>query len=239
MIEVQLIPHLDDNYAYLLMGDNGDLALIDPGHGQQIVAWLESRDIKPDMIINTHHHWDHTNGNQSVKDYADCPVYGPAADQSRVPSIENGLEHGDVIDFGEETIEIFETPGHTANHICLYCPTSQLVFTGDTLFSMGCGRLFEGSAEEMYASLQAIAALPDATRVYCGHEYTVANGEFAMMIEPANQDILNRVNEARNLRAQDKPTLPSTIELEKQTNVFMRADNARRFAEIRMMKDQA
>jgi hydroxyacylglutathione hydrolase len=174
--------------------------------------------------LNTHHHWDHVNGIPALqKAFPDIAVYTP---ENR-PS-----------EFGGERLETLETPGHTLDHISYYFPESGMAFTGDTLFSMGCGRLFEGTPEQMWKSLQKIAALPDETQIYCGHEYTLSNGRFCLSVEPENEALQKRMKEVETLRAEGKPTLPVSLALEKQTNVFLRAGSAERFAELRALKDK-
>ena len=152
--------------------------------------------------------------------------------------MDEGVKDGDIITFGQMEIEIIETPGHTINHVCFYLPSLNVLFSGDTLFSMGCGRLFEGTSEQMYQSFRKLAALPDNTMVYCGHEYTQSNGEFCLSIEPENGSLKQRMAQVYGLRAKDRPTIPVSLKLEKQTNVFMQAQSAERFAELRALKDK-
>ncbi|MEZ5815166.1 MAG: hydroxyacylglutathione hydrolase [Alphaproteobacteria bacterium] len=224
MINVTLVPALSDNYIYLLKMENGAVAIVDPGEAAPILEVLKSKNLTPDCILNTHHHWDHVNGISGLqKAFPDIAVYTP---ENR-PS-----------EFGGERLEILETPGHTLDHICYHFPESRMAFTGDTLFSMGCGRLFEGTPEQMWESLQRIAALPDNTQIYCGHEYTLSNGRFCLSIEPENKALQERVEEVEGLRAAGKPTLPVSLALEKQTNIFLRAGSAERFAQLRALKDK-
>lgn len=240
MIIVTLIPILKDNYAYLLEADNGERAVIDPGDAAPIIEFLDSRNIDHlDYIINTHHHWDHTDGNADMlAQYRRAKHVGPAAEERYIGELDIPLREGDEFIFGGEAVQIIETPGHTLGHICLYFLASGLAFVGDTLFSMGCGRLFEGTPAQMWSSFEKLLTLPDDTKIYCGHEYTLGNIKFAQHIEPDNQDIEIRAEEVKALRRKKKPTLPSTIRLEKKTNVFLRAGSAERFAEIRSTKDQ-
>jgi hydroxyacylglutathione hydrolase len=237
-MHIEAIPLLKDNYAYLLTS-GAENALIDPSEAEPVIALLDSRGIRLQAILNTHHHGDHTGGNLALKQKYGCRIYGPAAEASRIPGIDAGLKEGDVLKIGGGEARILSTPGHTLGHICAWFPADGALFCGDTLFSMGCGRLFEGTAAQMWDSLEKIMALPDETLIYCGHEYTLANGAFCREVEPGNQDIADRMEQARRLRNEGKPSIPSTLATEKKTNVFLRAGNAARFAEIRTLKDNA
>lgn len=239
MIRVHIVPVLSDNYAYVLESKNGDVAVIDPGEASPVIAFLENRGLAPRLVVNTHHHGDHTGGNAALLARYGCALAAPAAEAGRIGGVSAPLSEGSGFSLGGEDAQVLETPGHTAGHICLYFPESRLLFSGDTLFSMGCGRLFEGTAQQMWASLTKIAALPDETLVYCGHEYTLSNGAFGLRMEPENPDIQSRMREAEALRSEGKPTLPVSMGLEKKTNVFLRAGSASRFTELRRMKDQA
>jgi len=225
MIKVTLIPILSDNYAYLLEADNGQTAIVDPGEAAPIIVALEERSIKPDMILITHYHGDHIAGLDEMLAWHGCRVMGKNHDNKS------------AFDFGDEAVQVIDTPGHKSDHVCFHFPESHILFSGDTLFVMGCGRVFDGTAEELFRSLQALAALPDETRVYCGHEYTLSNAEFGAHVAPNNEDIQKRLGEVRDLRASDTPTIPSTIALEKTTNVFLMAKSAAEFATLRKLKD--
>ncbi len=237
MIEITLIPVLKDNYSYLLIDGQKNAVIIDPGESGPVMKAIKEKNLRPVLIFNTHHHGDHIAGNEDIKKRYGCEILGPAADAHCIPGMDRGLREGDSIKFGEEAIEIIETPGHTSGHICLYLPQSRALFCGDTLFSLGCGRLFEGTPAQMWNSLQKIMALPDETAIYCGHEYTEANGRFCQRIEPGNKALQDRIDKVAALRARELPTLPSTLALEKAANVFLRAGNAAKFAEIRALKD--
>ncbi len=239
MINVTLIPVHKDNYCYLLEGDDGSVAIVDPGEAGPVIAALEAKGLKPDVILITHHHWDHIDGTSGLLKWHPCPVAGPASETARIPQMDIFLDQDSNFKFGGEALHVLETPGHTRGAICLYFPENKLVFTGDTLFSMGCGRLFEGTPEQMWHSLQKIAALPDDTQVYCGHEYTLANAEFCLRIAPDNAKLQERVKQVRALRKQGKSTLPVLLKTEKETNVFLRAGSAKDFAKLRALKDQA
>ncbi len=237
MININIIPVLEDNYTYLLRGENGQTAIIDPGLAAPVITELERQSLNLDMIINTHYHWDHTDGNLELKEKYNCPVYGP--NSPKTPGLTHPLHEGDEFTFGGEPIQIIETPGHTLDHICFYFQASKAVFTGDTLFCMSTGRLFEGTPTQMWSSLEKLMALPDDTAVYCGHEYTLSNGKFCLTQEPDNKDLITRMNNARTLRAANAPTIPSTIGLEKKTNTFIRAGSAEKYKEIRALRDQS
>ena len=241
MITVDIIPINNDyqNYSYLLTAADGQTALIDPCEAEPIIDFLNTKGVSVlNFLINTHHHWDHTDGNTEILEHYSPKHLGPAAEENKIGKFDIPLHDGDVFEFGGEEIQIIETPGHTAGHICLYAPQSKLLFAGDTLFSMGCGRLFEGTPEDMWGSFEKLMALPDETKFYCGHEYTLPNAKFCLSIEPDNDDLRKRYEEVKELRRAKQPTLPSTIGLEKKTNVFLRAGSAEKFSELRALKDK-
>lgn len=239
MMKIDLIPLLKDNYAYLLVDNSGKVAVIDPSTAEPVKQLLDEKGLTLDYVLNTHHHWDHTGGNTALKKAYGCKVIGPQSDAHRIEDMDEGLKEGDAFMLGDTALQILETPGHTSGHICLYSAEDKALFCGDTLFSMGCGRLFEGTPEQMWNSLQKIIALPDDTRIYCGHEYTLSNGEFCLGVEKDNADLQQRVDDVKSLRAEGKPSIPSTLGLEKKTNAFLRAGSADRFATIRALKDAA
>lgn len=240
MIDVTLVPIIphNENYAFILKADNGDVAVVDPGDAAPIIDVLEAQSLKPDIIIITHHHWDHTDGIPDMLAWHSCPVVGPAKEAKIIKHLDILLDGTSEFSFGGENVQIFETPGHTNGHICFYFPESSFLLAGDTLFSMGCGRLLEGTPEEMWHSLQKLKALPDETLIYCGHEYTLNNGQFCAGIEPENQAITERLEEATKLREQGKATIPMSLKTEKETNLFLRAESVEKFAEIRAKRDR-
>lgn len=222
---VALIPALRDNYVALLHSPDGrSVAIIDPSEAEPVIRHLEERGLQPLAIFNTHHHPDHVGGNRELQKTYDLPVYGAAADRDRIPGLTHPMYDGDrVAPAGlNRAGEIWDIPGHTRTHTAFVFPEENLLFAGDTLFAAGCGRLFEGTPEQMQASLARLAELPDATRVFCGHEYTVNNLRFAAAVEPDNPDIRDKLAWAQQTREQGEPTLPSTIGEEKQTNPFLR-----------------
>ena len=237
MIDVYLIPVLETNYVSLIQTSCGKTAILDPGDANPVISELENLELTPDYILITHHHWDHVNGIPKLKQKYDCPVVAPQAEEEKINGVDIALKEGDIFELGEEKIKIISTPGHTMGGICYYFENSKVVFTGDTLFSMGCGRLFEGTAEDMFSSFEKLKALPDDTRVYCGHEYTRGGAGFCLTLDPDNEDLKKRIEEVKALCANNKPTLPSTIGMEKKTNVFMRAKDAKEFGEIRKKRD--
>ncbi len=231
------IPILTDNYAWLIREDDGTTAIVDPGEARPIERYLDREGLELDYILNTHHHGDHIAGNRELKSRYGAKVIGPAADAQKIYDLDIGVHEGHPFKLGMEEVRIMETPGHTLGGICFYLPGTKAIFTGDTLFSMGCGRLFEGSPEQMWDSLNKIMALPDNTNIYCGHEYTIDNGRFCLTVEPKNEALHRRMEEARVLRKEKLPTLPVTLATEKETNAFLRAGSAERFAELRRQKD--
>ena len=223
---IEPIRCLTDNYAWLAY-DRGDriAAVVDPSEAEPVRAALRRLDLKLTHILNTHHHPDHVGGNLALKQEFGASIIGPGKDAARIPGLDMGVEEGDVVSLGSHAARVLEIPAHTRGHIAFWFEADNAVFTGDTLFAMGCGRLFEGDPPTMWSSLSKLKRLPDSTRVYCGHEYTEANGRFALTLEPGNTDLVARMAEVRALRAKDQPTLPSNMELEKKTNPFLRADS--------------
>ena len=222
-IEIEIVPCLSDNYAYLVK--TGDVcAVVDPSEPEPVRAALARRGWKLTHILNTHHHLDHTGGNLALKAETGAVVVGPGKDAGRIPGIDSGVEEGSDWELGGHKVQVLEVPAHTRGAITFVIDGN--AFTGDTLFTMGCGRLFEGDAAMMWQSLSKLMKLPDDTKIWCGHEYTQSNGRFALSIEPGNQALKARKDEVNALRAAGKPTVPATLGLEKQTNPFLRPDSA-------------
>ena len=196
-------------------------------------------DLTPNYIFNTHHHWDHVNGNKKIKDKYNCRLVAPQEEQDKIKDIDIGLSHGEMFQFGGDTIEVIKVSGHTNGHICFYFQNSKILFSGDALFAMGCGRLFEGNATDLFEGFQHLKKLPDDTQVYCGHEYTLTNAKFCLSVEPDNTDIISRAEEIKALLAAQQPTIPTTIALEKQTNLFFRAKTAESLRNLRDLKDSS
>ena len=238
MLEIVLVPCLSDNYAYLIRdAASGAVGIVDPSEAPPVMAALKARRWTLTHIFNTHHHFDHTGGNLDLKEATGASITGPKADAHRIPGIDAGVGEGDTVSFGGETAEVFDIPAHTSGHIALYFPQSKAVFTGDTLFAMGCGRLFEGTPAQMFAAMRKLEALPGDTRVYCGHEYTESNGRFALHVEPANEALIANMKDVKAKRAEGLPTIPSTIALERATNPFMRAATVEELGARRTAKD--
>jgi hydroxyacylglutathione hydrolase len=236
MLNVTIVPVLTDNYSYILQSGDA-VAVMDPGEPGPLEIKLAEMGLTPTLILNTHHHADHIAGNRQLKKKYGCKVIGPIADIKRMPDMDEGVKEGSKIQLGDETLRVIETPGHTSGHICFYGEQSHILFAGDTLFSMGCGRLVEGTADQMWNSLEKIMALPDETQIYCGHEYTLVNAKFCHAVEKNNADIKERLSEVKKLTANGKPTIPSTLAQEKKTNVFLRTGKAASFTQLRKLKD--
>jgi hydroxyacylglutathione hydrolase len=238
VVEIVRIAALSDNYVWLMHDPgSGDTAVIDPAVAEPVLAAAAERGWRIGQIWNTHWHPDHTGGNVAVKAATGCSVTGPAAEAARIPGIDRGVSEGDLVRFGATEAVVLETPAHTAGHISYHLPSEQVIFVGDTLFAMGCGRLFEGDAVQMHANLQRFAKLPPETLVYCAHEYTLSNGRYAAAAEPDNAAVRARLAEVEAARAAGEATVPTTIALELATNPFMRARSAEELAERRQAKD--
>ena len=226
-LQIYMFPCLQDNYCYLVRDrDSGLTGVIDTPEVAAIENALTETGWTLDFILNTHHHFDHAGGNLELKKITGCTVVGPKADEERIPGIDIAVAEGDIFELGSSKAAIHDTPGHTRGHIVYHFENDNEAFVGDTLFSMGCGRLFEGTAGQMWASLQKIMRWPDETRIYCAHEYTQTNARFALTVEPENQALIDRATEVDRLREGGWPTIPTTIKLEKDTNPFLRPDSA-------------
>ena len=252
-LQIEPVSCLRDNYAWLAYDTSeGVCAVVDPSEAEPVKRALAARGLKLTHILNTHHHPDHVGGNLELKAAFGAKIVGPGRDEARIPGIDIGVIEGGTYRVGSHEARVLEIPAHTRGHIAFWFEEDEAVFTGDTLFAMGCGRLFEGDPPTMWKSLSKLVSLPDATRVYCGHEYTEANGRFALTVEPGNADLNGRMATVRAIRAEGRPTLPSTIGLEKKTNPFLRArsaeirrslgleaaDDVEVFAETRRRKDK-
>jgi hydroxyacylglutathione hydrolase len=238
MLTVVQLPVLTDNYIYLLHDEaTGTTGVVDPAEAAPVLDELARRGWQLGWILNTHHHGDHVGGNAALVAATGCRVVGPRADQARIPLIQTPVADGDVFRLGASPARVFDTPGHTRGHIVYWFEQDAALFAGDTLFALGCGRLFEGSPEQMWESLAKLAALPPETRVYCAHEYTESNLRFALSVAPDDPALLARGQRVRALRAASLPTVPSTLGEELATNPFLRAGSAARFAELRRAKD--
>jgi hydroxyacylglutathione hydrolase len=248
-LRVERIPTLRDNYTYLLVcEESGEAAVVDAPEEAPVVARADALGVRIAVVLSTHHHFDHSQANPALAKRYDAPVYGHRSDEGRLPGQTHGLEEGDTVSVGRQQAHILFIPAHTRGHIAYVFDDAQAVFCGDTMFAAGCGRLFEGTPEMMYTALcEKLAALPDATRVYCGHEYTASNLRFAAHVEPDNAAVKQmqaRVERIRANAAADwhdatpaEMTIPSTIGDERATNPFMRSANAAELGRRRAMKD--
>lgn len=225
-LQIHQFPCLANNYGYLIHDPVARVtAAIDTPDAEAIERALADTGWKLTFILNTHHHADHAGGNLALKERTGCVIVGCRADAARIPGIDIKVSDGEAFDFGNHRARILETPGHTIGHICYVFDADQAAFVGDTLFSMGCGRLFEGTPTQMWASLGKLMQLPDDTRLHCAHEYTAKNGQFARTLEPQNTALAERLAEVTRLRAAGQPTVPSTLAMEKRTNPFLRPDS--------------
>ena len=251
-LEIEGIPVLQDNYVWLAReAESGFVAAVDPSVAEPVLAAAKRRGWAITHILNTHHHPDHTGGNLEIKRVTGATIVGPSHDRERIPGIDIEVSDGDTYEFGKERAQVFFVPGHTRGHIAFWFKGSDALFCGDTLFLMGCGRLFEGTPEQMWKSLSRLRQLPEATNVYCGHEYTQSNARFALTVDPANRELKERAARIDRARAEGKATVPGTMGDEQKTNPFLRADNpavaaavglagaepVKVFAEVRRRKD--
>jgi hydroxyacylglutathione hydrolase len=223
---VHMFPCLADNYGYLIHDpESGQTATIDTPDADEINRQLEENGWKLSHILNTHHHMDHAGGNEQLKQETGCTIVGPRADAARIPGIDVQVGDGDVFQFGQFSATVYDTPGHTLGHIVYHFADEHVAFVGDTLFALGCGRLFEGTPDQMWNSLQKILAWDDDTLIYCAHEYTQDNARFAVTVEPDNAQLQRRVEWIDLQRLHDRPTVPSTLRDERATNPFLRPDS--------------
>ena len=235
-MEIVPVPAFNDNYLWLVHDDaSGETAVVDPGDAAPVLAEAERRGWTINQVWNTHWHPDHTGGNLAIKQATGARISGPAS--GRIPGRDVALVEGDQVRLGSHVGRVIEVPGHTLDHIALIFDSDGVAFVGDTLFAMGCGRLFEGSPEQMHRSLSRLADLPPETRLYCAHEYTLSNARFAAHAYPGDAAITDRLVEVKRLRDEGKITLPTTVAKERETNPFVRATNVQEFARLRQEKD--
>ena len=235
-LEIIAVPAFTDNYIWLVRDEaSGETAVVDPGDGAPALAEAERRGWPITQVWNTHWHPDHTGGNAAVKAATGCTVSGPATETIAVRDV--ALAEGDTVRIGGHSGQVIAIPGHTLGHIALVFEADRIAFVGDTLFAMGCGRLFEGTAQQMHESLTRLASLPEDTALYCGHEYTLANARWAAHAEPGNTAIAERLRQVEQLRSDGRITLPTTVAQERATNPFVRAPDWQELARLRADKD--
>ncbi len=238
-ISAQPVPILNDNYAWLLKdSETGATAIVDPADAKPIIAAIEAAGGRLDLILLTHHHADHTAGVDEVRAHFNCKVVGAAVDAHRLPKLDVAVKEGDIVPLGNAKGQVIDTPGHTRGQINFFFPEGPVLLSGDTLFSLGCGRLIEGTAGEMFESLRKLAALPGNTKLCCGHEYTESNGRFALSVDPDNAALQARIAEVRQQRAAGVPSVPSLLSDELAANPFLLAKNAASLADVRGKKDR-
>ncbi len=238
MLEIVRIPVLSDNYVWLVHEPaSGETMAVDPAVADPVLAEAESRGWGITQIWNTHWHPDHTGGNEAIKAATRCLVTGPEAEKARIPTLDLMVKEGDTVALGGIEARVIDVPAHTAGHIAYHMPSENAAFVGDTLFAMGCGRLFEGTPAQMYANMRKLERLPSETRVYCAHEYTQANGRYALVAEPDNAALAERMRDVDAMRDRGEATVPTTIALERATNPFMRAATVEDLAARRAAKD--
>jgi hydroxyacylglutathione hydrolase len=239
-IEIVRVPVLSDNYVWLVHeATSGETLVVDPAVAEPVLAAAEARGWKITQIWNTHWHPDHVGGNAKIKAATGCVITGPAAEAERISTLDVQVRGGDVVQLGGVRAMVLDVPAHTAGHIAYHFETEQVAFVGDTLFAMGCGRLFEGTAAQMFDNMRTLEALGDATAIYCAHEYTLSNARFAVTIEPDNAALQQRVSDVAAARERGEATVPTTIALERATNPFMRASSVEELAARRAAKDAA
>ena len=237
-LDIVRIPVLSDNYVWLVHDSaSGETMVVDPAVADPVLAEARARGWAITHIWNTHWHPDHTGGNAAIKAATGCTITGPAAEAARIPTLDAQVRGGDTVRLGTIEARVIDVPAHTAGHIAYHFASEHAAFVGDTLFAMGCGRLFEGTADQMFANMRALESLPDDTTVYCAHEYTQSNGRYALVAEPDNADIAARMVEVDAMRRRGEATVPTTIALERATNPFMRATSVAELAERRAAKD--
>ena len=237
-MKIEVIPCLQDNYAYIILDEvNNTACVIDPSESEPVINFLEKNNIELKFILNTHHHYDHVGGNQELKQKYAAKIIGYKGDKDRIPGIDFLVDDQENWKQGNFEAKIIHIPGHTLGHICFYFYKENSAFTGDTLFSLGCGRIFEGTYSQMYNSLKKLKMLPENTKIFCGHEYTKQNSKFCIKHDEDNQNLKNKINENDKKLKKGLPTIPSTIKDELECNIFLKSDNLEIFSKLRDLKD--
>ena len=237
-MKIQIIPCLQDNYSYLIIDEENNIAcVVDPSEADPIIEYLENTKIKLKFILNTHHHYDHVGGNKRLKEKYGASVIGYSGDKERIPEIDILVNDQEIWKHKNFEAKVIHIPGHTLGHICFYFYKEESVFTGDTLFSLGCGRIFEGTYSQMFDSLKKLKALPANTKIFCGHEYTKQNSQFCIAHDEYNENLKIKIKEIYQKLKNKLPTIPSTIKEELECNVFFRSKNVKTFSKLRDLKD--
>jgi hydroxyacylglutathione hydrolase len=239
-MKIEIIPCLEDNYSYLVIDQVKNIAcVIDPSEAKPIIDFLEKNKISLKFILNTHHHYDHVGGTKELKEKYKAMVIGYDGDKERIPELDISVKDNEIWKYENFEVKIFHIPGHTLGHICFYFYKEESVFTGDTLFSLGCGKIFEGTYSQMYNSLMKIKILPQNTKIYCGHEYTKQNSNFCIANDKNNKNLKNKIKEVDIKLEKKLPTIPSTIKEEIECNIFLRSNNIETFSKLRDLKDNS
>jgi hydroxyacylglutathione hydrolase len=237
-MRIEIISCLQDNYSYLIIDEtNNNACVVDPGEAKPIINFLENKDLKLKYILNTHHHFDHIGGNKELKKKYKSIVIGYKNDAHRIPEIDILVEDGQIWKKDNFEAKIFHIPGHTSGHICFHFYKDNFLFTGDTLFSLGCGRLFEGTYKDMFDSLNKIKSLPENTNIFCGHEYTLQNSKFCIKYDPDNLVLKNKIVDIKKKLKNNLPTVPSILKDEINCNIFLKAKDLESFSKLRDLKD--
>jgi len=234
---VETIRCLEDNFSYILIDQNKNACVIDPSESEPIINFVEKNNIKIKYILNTHHHFDHIGGNKEIKKKYNAKIVAYKNDLHRIPDVDISLKNNQIWTAENFKSKIIHIPGHTTGHICFFFENEKIAFTGDTLFSLGCGRIFEGTYEEMFISLKKLKELPKETKIYFGHEYTLKNSEFCLKYDKNNKRLQKKINEIKNKVNNNIPTVPSTIDDEIACNIFLRAKTLGEFSKLRDLKD--
>jgi len=234
---IKIIPCLSDNYSYLIFNEKKIGCVVDPSEAKPVIEIVEKNNITLKYILNTHHHYDHVGGNEELKKRFNSKIIGFKDDKDRIPLIDILVEDNQTWTQDGFEIKIFHIPGHTSGHICFYFPREHMVFTGDTLFSLGCGRIFEGTYSQMFNSINKLKKLPPKTKIYCGHEYTLQNSNFCIKHDPKNLKLKNKILDIKKRLDDGLPTLPTILEDEKECNIFLKAKDVKSFSKLRDLKD--
>ena len=237
-MKIEIIKCLQDNYSYLIIDElTNEACVVDPSEANPIINYCEKNDIKPKYILNTHHHFDHVGGNQQIKNKYASIILGFEGDKDRIPGIDLHLQDQQIWKADNFEAKIIHIPGHTTGHISYYFINEKIIFSGDTLFSLGCGKIFEGTYDQMYESLNKFKKLPLDTKIYCGHEYTLQNSKFCIEQDPSNQNLINKILDINKKISKGMPTLPTTLKDELECNIFLRANDVKSFSKLRDLKD--